>query len=111
MGTLAASGGYYVSRPCHQMIVANPQTLTGSIGVIMEFPVLKGVMDKIGVKVEVVKSRVHKDIGSPFRDMTDQDRELLHGRRHRRLRPVCHDCQHRTDRSPRTASARSPTAG
>jgi protease-4 len=76
MGTLAASGGYYVSAPA-SLIVANPQTLTGSIGVIMEFPVLKGVMDKIGVKVEVVKSRVHKDIGSPFRDMTDRDRELL----------------------------------
>ena len=76
MGTLAASGGYYVSAPA-TLIVANPQTLTGSIGVIMEFPILKGVMDKIGVKVEVVKSRVHKDIGSPFRDMTDQDRELL----------------------------------
>ncbi len=78
MGTLAASGGYYVSAPASK-IVANPQTLTGSIGVIMEFPVLKGVMDKIGVEVEVVKSRVHKDIGSPFRDMTDQDRELLQG--------------------------------
>jgi protease-4 len=78
MGTLAASGGYYVSAPASR-IVAGPQTLTGSIGVIMEFPVLKGVMDKIGVKVEVVKSRVHKDIGSPFREMTDQDRELLQG--------------------------------
>jgi protease IV len=78
MGTLAASGGYYVSAPA-DLIVANPQTLTGSIGVIMEFPVLKGAMDKLGVKVEVVKSRVHKDIGSPFRDMTDGDRELLQG--------------------------------
>jgi protease-4 len=78
MGTLAASGGYYVSAPA-TLIVANPQTLTGSIGVIMEFPVLKGMMDKLGVKVEVVKSRVHKDIGSPFRDMTDRDRELLQG--------------------------------
>lgn len=78
MGSLAASGGYYVSAPANR-IVANPQTLTGSIGVIMEFPVLKGLMDKVGVKVEVVKSRVHKDIGSPFRNMTDQDRELLQG--------------------------------
>ena len=78
MGSLATSGGYYVSAPATR-IVANPQTLTGSIGVIMEFPVVKGVMDKIGVKVEVVKSRVHKDIGSPFRDMTDQDHELLQG--------------------------------
>jgi len=76
MGALAASGGYYVSAPATR-IVANPQTLTGSIGVIMEFPMVKGLMDKIGVGVEVVKSRVHKDIGSPFRDMTDQDRELL----------------------------------
>jgi len=78
MGSLATSGGYYVSAPATR-IVANPQTLTGSIGVIMEFPVVKGVMDKIGVKVEVVKSRLHKDIGSPFRDMTDQDHELLQG--------------------------------
>jgi len=78
MGSLAASGGYYVSAPATK-IVANPQTLTGSIGVIMEFPVIKGLMDKVGVKVEVVKSRVSKDIGSPFRDMTDQDRELLQG--------------------------------
>jgi protease-4 len=78
MGALAASGGYYVSTPATR-IVANPQTLTGSIGVIMEFPVIKGLMDKVGVKVEVVKSRVSKDIGSPFRDMTDQDRELLQG--------------------------------
>ena len=78
MGSLAASGGYYVSAPATK-IVANPQTLTGSIGVIREFPVLKGVMDKIGVKVEVVKSRVHKAIGSPFHDITDQARELLPG--------------------------------
>jgi len=78
MGSLAASGGYYVSAPATR-IVANPQTLTGSIGVIMEFPVVKGLMDKVGIKVEVVKSRIHKDIGSPFRDMTDQDRELLQG--------------------------------
>lgn len=76
MGSLAASGGYYVSAPATR-IVANPQTLTGSIGVIMEFPVVKGLLDKVGVKVEVVKSRVSKDIGSPFRDMTNQDRELL----------------------------------
>jgi len=78
MGTIAASGGYYVSTPA-DLIVASPQTLTGSIGVIMEFPVLKGVMEKLGVKVEVVKSAEHKDIGSPFRDMTDSDRRLLQG--------------------------------
>jgi len=78
MGTIAASGGYYISAPA-DLIVASPQTLTGSIGVIMEFPVVKGLMDKLGVQVEVVKSREQKDIGSPFRAMTDRDRELLQG--------------------------------
>ncbi len=78
MGTIAASGAYYISAPA-DLIVASPQTLTGSIGVIMEFPVVKGLMDKLGLKVEVVKSRDQKDIGSPFRDMTSRDRELLQG--------------------------------
>jgi protease-4 len=78
LGTIAASGGYYVATPAN-LVVADPQTLTGSIGVIMEFPVVKGAMDKLGIKVEVVKSREHKDIGSPFRDMTPSDRELLQG--------------------------------
>jgi protease-4 len=78
MGTLAASGGYYVSLPA-DIIVANPGTLTGSIGVIMEFPMVKGLMDKLGIGVEVIKSRAQKDIGSPFRPMTDRDRELLQG--------------------------------
>ena len=78
MGTIAASGGYYISAPA-DLIIASPQTLTGSIGVIMEFPVVKGLMDKLGVQVEVVKSREQKDIGSPFRPMTGRDRELLQG--------------------------------
>ena len=76
MGTIAASGGYYIAAPAN-LIIANPQTLTGSIGVIMEFPVVKGTMEKLGLKVEVVKSAEHKDIGSPFRDMTGTDRALL----------------------------------
>jgi len=78
MGTVAASGGYYVSAPADR-IVANPGTLTGSIGVIMELPILRGLLEKLGMKVEVVKSREHKDIGSPFRDMTAGDRALLQG--------------------------------
>ncbi|OYD17207.1 signal peptide peptidase SppA [candidate division WOR-3 bacterium JGI_Cruoil_03_51_56] len=76
MGTIAASGGYYVACPA-DVIVANPGTLTGSIGVIMEFPIVKSLMDKIGLGVEVVKSDTHKDIGSPFRKMTRQDRRIL----------------------------------
>lgn len=77
MGAVAASGGYYVSLPA-DIIVANPGTITGSIGVIMEFPVLKDLLDKIGIKFEVIKSREHKDIGSPFRKMSKADKELLH---------------------------------
>jgi len=78
MGSVAASGGYYISAPA-DVIVANPTTLTGSIGVIMELPVLRGLLDKVGVRVEVVKSAQNKDVGSPFRDMTDADRQLLGG--------------------------------
>jgi len=78
MSTLAASGGYYVSCPA-SVIVANPGTLTGSIGVIMEFPQLKGMLDKLGLGVAVIRSDKHKDIGSPFRPMTDSDRDLLQG--------------------------------
>ncbi|MGQ9707343.1 MAG: signal peptide peptidase SppA [bacterium] len=78
MGAVAASGGYYVSAPAN-VIVANPGTLTGSIGVIMELPVIRGLLEKIGMKVEVIKSREAKDIGSPFREMTEKDRQLLQG--------------------------------
>ncbi|MEO0215469.1 MAG: signal peptide peptidase SppA [candidate division WOR-3 bacterium] len=76
MGALAASGGYYVSLPAH-LIVANPGTITGSIGVIMEFPVLEELMKKLGINFEVIKSREHKDIGSPFRKMSDREKKLL----------------------------------
>lgn len=77
-GSLAASGGYYIAAPA-DLIVASPQTLTGSIGVIMEFPVVERAMDKLGLSVEVIKSREHKDVGSPFRQMTERDRGLLQG--------------------------------
>lgn len=78
MGTVAASGGYYVSTPA-DVIVANPGTLTGSIGVIMQLPVVRGLLDKLGMRVETIKSREAKDAGSPFREMTDADRRLLQG--------------------------------
>ncbi len=76
MGALAASGGYYVSLPA-DIIVANPGKITGSIGVIMQFPVFDELMKKIGVNFEVIKSREHKDIGSPFRKMSEKDKKLL----------------------------------
>ena len=76
MGSVAASGGYYVASPATR-IVANPGTLTGSIGVIMEIPNLEGLMTKIGVKTEVIKSGRHKDIASVFRGIKKEDREIL----------------------------------
>lgn len=76
MGSVAASGGYYVSLPA-QKIVANPGTLTGSIGVIMGFTNYQELLEKIGLKSAVIKSGEHKDIGSPIRPMTDADREIL----------------------------------
>ncbi|MBI5025440.1 MAG: signal peptide peptidase SppA [Nitrospirae bacterium] len=76
MGSVAASGGYYVACPADK-IVANPGTLTGSIGVIMEIPNFEGLMKKIGVKTEVIKSGRHKDIASVFRSMSPEERDIL----------------------------------
>jgi protease-4 len=78
MGSVAASGGYYISAPANR-IIANPGTITGSIGVIMEIPNLKGLMDKVGVKTEVIKSGRHKDIASAFRGIGAEEREILQG--------------------------------
>ncbi|MBM4121593.1 MAG: signal peptide peptidase SppA [Nitrospira sp.] len=76
MGTVAASGGYYIAAATDR-IIANPGTLTGSIGVIMELANLEGLLKKIGVESVVVKSGQHKDIGSPFRKMNEGDRHIL----------------------------------
>jgi len=78
MGSLAASGGYYISCPATK-IIANPGTITGSIGVIMEVPNIKGLMDKLGIKTEVIKSGKHKDLVSSFRDIGKEEREILQG--------------------------------
>jgi len=73
MGDLAASGGYYISMASN-WIIANPNTLTGSIGVISEFPNAEGLLDKIGVDFVVITSGPRKDIGSPYREMTEAER-------------------------------------
>lgn len=78
MGSVAASGGYYISSPASR-IIANPGTLTGSIGVIMEIPNIEGLMNKVGVKTEVIKSGKHKDIASIFRGMGKEERMILQG--------------------------------
>ena len=76
MGGSAASGGYYVACAA-DTIFANPGTLTGSIGVIMQFTQLKGLYDKVGLGHQVIKSGDFKDTGSPFRDLTEQERTVL----------------------------------
>ena len=76
MGGSAASGGYYVACAA-DTIVANPGTLTGSIGVIMQFTQLKGLYDKVGLGHQVIKSGDFKDTGSPFRELTEQERAVL----------------------------------
>ncbi len=76
MGTVAASGGYYIASATDR-IMANPGTLTGSIGVIMELANFQGLFKKLGVENVVIKSGRYKDIGSPFRKMTPEDRRIL----------------------------------
>ncbi len=76
MGTVAASGGYYIAVGTDR-ILANPGTLTGSIGVIMQMANFQELLEKIGVKSVVIKTGKFKDLGSPFRPMKEEDRQLL----------------------------------
>ncbi|MBI1806485.1 MAG: signal peptide peptidase SppA [Ignavibacteria bacterium] len=76
MGSLAASGGYYVSCGANR-IVANPGTLTGSIGVISQFMHFDPLMNKIGIGVNTIKSGKFKDAGNPFRNMTTADKKYF----------------------------------
>ncbi len=78
MGAVAASGGYYIACGS-DLIVANPGTITGSIGVIMQFSNFEDLMKKIGIKGVVIKSGEFKDAGSPFRPMTPEEKKLLQG--------------------------------
>jgi len=76
MGSVAASGGYYIAAATDR-IVANPGTLTGSIGVIMETANVEGLLQKIGIEGVVIKSGKFKDVGSPLRKMSEEERGLL----------------------------------
>jgi protease-4 len=76
--SVAASGGYYVAC-ASDLIVANPGTITGSIGVVMEFSNVEDLLKKIGLRSYVIKSGKHKDIGSPVRKMTPEEKEILQG--------------------------------
>jgi protease-4 len=76
MESVAASGGYYVAC-ASDIIVANPGTITGSIGVVMEFSNVEDLLKKIGLRSYVIKSGKHKDIGSPLREMTSEEKVIL----------------------------------
>jgi len=76
LGGVAASGGYYIAAATHK-IVANPATITGSIGVIMHFVRFEDLLKKIGISFEVLKTGEFKDIGSPHRELTERDRDIL----------------------------------
>ncbi len=76
MGSVAASGGLLIACAADK-IVANPGTITGSISAIMQFANIEELLGKIGVKSSVVKSGPYKDIGSPTREMTSEERQII----------------------------------
>lgn len=78
MGTVAASGGFYVASACDK-IYASPGTITGSIGVISEFPHVSQLMALAKIDVDTIKSGAMKDSGSPLREMTDSERKFFQG--------------------------------
>lgn len=76
VGSIAASGGYYVACGS-SLIVANPGSITGSIGVIAQFINIREMADKLGIKETTIKSGDLKDSGNPFRDMNESDRQYF----------------------------------
>jgi protease-4 len=78
MGDVAASAGYWIAAQA-DTVVAAPTTLTGSIGVIMEWQNIEELFNKLGIASEVIKSGAFKDIGSPTRQLTKDERALLQG--------------------------------
>jgi protease IV len=76
MGSVAASGGYYVSCAADS-IYANPGTLTGSIGVIFSYPIFTNLMDKVGIQMQVIKSGKLKDVGNFARQPSPEDISML----------------------------------
>jgi protease-4 len=78
MGGVAASGGYYIALGA-DTIIANPGTVTGSIGVIMTYPVVQELLEKLGIGQETIKSGKLKDAGSLFKDLTENERKYFQG--------------------------------
>jgi protease-4 len=78
LGTVAASGGYYIASGAN-LIMANRGTATGSIGVLMQFTNVEGLSKKLGLDFFNLKSGRYKDVGSPFRSMSPEDKAYLQG--------------------------------
>jgi len=76
MGNVAASGGYYISAPAN-LIYANPGTITGSIGVIIQHVNMNGLFQKVGIKMENIKSGKNKDILYPNNELTPEQKKIL----------------------------------
>jgi protease-4 len=76
MGSVAASGGLYAALGATR-ILAMPGTLTGSIGVMMQVPNLKGLLDRVGIEATILKSGPYKDAGSIFRPLTEDEKKVL----------------------------------
>jgi protease-4 len=76
LGTVAASGGYYIACGA-DLIMANPGTATGSIGVILQFTNVEGLTKKLGLDFFNLKAGRYKDVGSPFRQMTREEKKYL----------------------------------
>lgn len=76
MGSMAASGGYYIAAPANK-IFASPETITGSIGVIMQGINYSELAEKYGVKFDTIKSGPYKDIMSPTKEMSEEERQIL----------------------------------
>ncbi|WP_078379399.1 signal peptide peptidase SppA [Sutcliffiella halmapala] len=76
MGAMAASGGYYIAAPADKIFATN-ETITGSIGVIMQGMNYKELAERYGVKFETLKSGPYKDIMSPTKDMSEEERQIL----------------------------------
>ncbi|PIU18856.1 MAG: signal peptide peptidase SppA [Elusimicrobia bacterium CG08_land_8_20_14_0_20_44_26] len=76
LGDVAASGGYYIASACDKIFL-NPGTLTGSIGVMMGSSDWSELMDKIGIKPEVIKSGKYKDMGAYYRELSEEERKMI----------------------------------
>jgi len=78
MGSVCASGGYYIAV-AGEKIYAMPSTITGSIGVLMEQIVVEDLLKKVGLQANTIKAGEYKDLGNPFRKMREDERAYLKG--------------------------------